>query len=132
MGVWDTVKFGAGVLWDSVKGASVLDSKAANLRKDIAKRRTQEYLEDYDRQLNERYNQKDTLYSSEDKYIDPKTQAYIPAYIAQDRENRQASVESFIADQRTRGNLTKSEMHILDRERFMDFDKTDTEHYLGE
>lgn len=132
MGVWDTVKFGAGVLWDSVKGASVLDSKSANLRKDIAKRRTQEYLEDYDRQLNERYNQKDTLYSSEDKYIDPKTQAYIPAYIAQDRENRQAGVENFIANQRARGNLTRSEMRILDRERFMDFDKTDTEHYLGE
>lgn len=132
MGVWDTVKFGAGVLWDSVKGVSVLDDKAANLRRDIAKRRTQEYLEDYDRQLNERYNQKDTLYSPEDKYIDPKTQAYIPAYIAQDRENRQAGVENFINDQRARGNLTKSEMHILDRERFMDFDKTDTEHYLGE
>ena len=136
MGIGGAFSLGAGLLWDSIKGMSVINSKESNLRKDIAKNRTAELLNNYDEDLKndyDRYNnnvQDDKFYlaRSQNSQYAEEYQKALNAGIQEAFKNITKNKKPSIAKQEE--SLTKSQIHSLDVEKLLDYDEARTTAYI--
>lgn len=137
MGIGGALNLGAGLLWDSIKGMSVIDSKESNLRKDIARNRTNEVLHDYDERLKNDYSRYENIKKDDfdrsrslDAQYAEERQKVLNAGIQEAFKNITKDKKSSIVKQEN--SLTKSQMHLLDAEKLLDYDNARTNSYINQ